>query len=63
MLAGIDATYVSKYQKITEYLKSIPDFAKQLEGNFVVFLDMCKGPHVENTKEINVDAFALEKID
>lgn len=26
------------------------------------FSDLCKGPHVKNTKEINIDAFKLEKI-
>lgn len=62
LLAGVDPEYINKYQKITDYLKSIPQFAKDIEGNFVVFLDMCKWPHVENTKEIQVDAFALDKI-
>lgn len=62
LLAGIAPEYISKYQKITDYLKSLPQFAKDIEGNFVVFLDMCKWPHVENTKEIQIDAFALEKI-
>lgn len=62
LLVGVAPEYIAKYQKITDYLKSIPQFAKDIEGNFVVFLDMCRGPHVENTKEIQVDAFALEKI-
>lgn len=26
------------------------------------FFDLCKGPHIKNTKEINVDSFKLEKI-
>ncbi len=28
-------------------------------GNFV---DLCKGPHIKNTKEINIDAFKLTRI-
>lgn len=30
--------------------------------NKVTFVDMCRGPHVESTKEINAKAFTLEKI-
>jgi threonyl-tRNA synthetase len=62
LLAGVDPEYTKKYQKITDFIKAIPQFKNVIEGNFVTFLDMCKWPHVENTKEINVDAFALEKI-
>lgn len=28
----------------------------------ITFVDMCRGPHVKSTKEINTDAFTLEKI-
>lgn len=62
LLAGVDPEYIVKYQKITNYLKAIPQFAKVIEWNFVVFLDMCEGPHVESTREIQIDAFALDKI-
>jgi len=49
--------YVKKYEKINDYLKSF-----KLGDVFVVFIDMCEWPHVENTKEINPDSFKLEKI-
>jgi len=62
LLAWVESEYLKKYQKITDYLKSISSFSKIIEWNFVTFLDMCKWPHVENTKEINIDAFALDKI-
>ena len=49
--------YIKKYQKITEYLSPF-----KLGDVFVTFIDMCEWPHVENTKEINPDAFKLDKI-
>jgi len=36
-------------------------YPTSVEGKFVTFVNMCKGPHVENTKEISADAFALDK--
>lgn len=49
--------YFKKYEKITEYLKPF-----KLGDVFVTFIDMCEWPHVDTTKEINPDAFKLEKI-
>ena len=49
--------YLKKYEHITEYLKPF-----NLGDVFVTFIDMCEWPHVESTKEINADAFKLDKI-
>jgi len=49
--------YIQKYQKITDYLQPF-----NLGDVFVTFIDMCEGPHVDTTKEINPDAFKLDKI-
>ncbi|MDD3170450.1 MAG: threonine--tRNA ligase [Candidatus Pacebacteria bacterium] len=44
------------------------EILKELEGDKVSvyetgdFIDLCKGPHVESTKELNSNAFKLEKI-
>lgn len=45
--------YIKKYEKLTESLK---------QKDFITFIDMCEGPHVETGKEINVDAFQLDKL-
>ena len=44
-----------------ELIKDLPgqDVSIYQNGEFV---DLCKGPHVKNTKEINPDAFRLTKI-
>lgn len=57
ILRGSKPEYIKKYEDITEYLKKF-----NLGDVFVTFIDMCEGPHVENTKEINADAFKLDKI-
>lgn len=60
LLRGIDANYIEYYSKVTSYLQEkYPDL---FAGRFVVFLDMCEGPHVENTKEIDAKAFKLAKV-
>jgi len=56
--------YLEKYEKINNYLKTL-DLGLStfdLKNNFVVFIDMCEWPHVENTKDINPDQFKLDKI-
>jgi len=57
LLKGSKPDYIKKYEKITDYLKPF-----KLGDIFVTFIDMCEWPHVENTKEINPDAFKLDKI-
>ncbi|MFZ2718785.1 MAG: threonine--tRNA ligase, partial [Candidatus Absconditicoccaceae bacterium] len=51
--------YLEKYNKINEYLVSIKAI---VEKDFATFIDMCEGPHVENTKEINSDSFKADKV-
>lgn len=57
LLKGSKEEYLKKYEKINKYLKPF-----KLGDVFVTFIDMCEWPHVESTKEINPDAFKLEKI-
>lgn len=64
LLRGSNPDYLKRYEKINKYLKTLDIGLStfDLENNFVVFLDMCEWPHVENTKEINVDAFKIDKV-
>ena len=60
ILKGINADYLDYYQRITDFLqKQYPD---QFSGKFVTFLDMCEGPHVETTREIDLKQFRLDKL-
>ncbi len=49
------------YAKIQEYLqeKGYYDFA---EGEYLQFIDMCAGPHIENTKELDANSFKVAKL-
>lgn len=64
LLKGSTPEYLKKYEDINTYIRELwiihSDF--WIESKFITFIDMCEGPHVENTKEINVDAFKLDKI-
>ncbi|MFA5747882.1 MAG: threonine--tRNA ligase, partial [Candidatus Absconditabacterales bacterium] len=51
--------YKIKYEKIT---KIAIDYGLTTKDYFVTFIDMCEGPHVGNSNEINPEAFKLEKI-
>ncbi len=62
LLKGSKPDYITKYEKITEYLKKFWILNSELWTHFITFIDMCEWPHVENTKEINPDAFKLDKI-
>lgn len=62
LLKGSQEWYFTKYQKINEYLNANTSFKKILADRFVTFIDMCEWPHVETTKDINPDAFKLEKV-
>ncbi|HCB52198.1 TPA: threonine--tRNA ligase, partial [Patescibacteria group bacterium] len=62
LLADVQEAYKTKYNNLTSYLSNDCGYAEMLNGQFVTFIDMCEGPHVENTKEVIVDAFVLEKI-
>ncbi|MDO4713355.1 MAG: threonine--tRNA ligase [bacterium] len=60
LLKNLNSEYIAYYEQVTAYLKSL--FPSQFEGKFVTFLDMCEGVHVENTKELDVKAFKLDKL-
>ncbi|MFA6255739.1 MAG: threonine--tRNA ligase [Candidatus Absconditabacterales bacterium] len=62
LLKGSKPEYFKKYEKINEYISKIENGKLKIENSFITFIDMCEGPHVENTKEINPDAFKLDKI-
>ncbi len=53
LLKDAKPAYIKKYEKLTESLK---------QKDFITFIDMCEWPHVESGKEINVDAFQLDKL-
>ena len=61
-MADAHEAYKTKYNNLTSYLSDKCGYADILAGQFVTFIDMCEGPHVENTKEVLVDAFVLDKI-
>jgi threonyl-tRNA synthetase len=51
--------YYEKYKLITSYFQQqIPALAQR----FVTFIDLCEGPHVQTSKDIDPDSFTLEKI-
>ena len=60
LLKGIDEEYIHYYDRVTTYLQE--KFPDKFDGKFVTFLDMCEGPHVENTKELDTKAFKLDKL-
>ena len=60
LLKGIDPQYVEYYEGVTAYLQE--KFPEKFTGKFITFLDMCEGPHVENTKELDTKAFKLDKL-
>lgn len=59
LLAHTRQEYKAIYEGLTEYLIS----EKAIDASqFVTFIDLCEGPHVETTKEIADGSFVLEKI-
>lgn len=51
--------FKTKYEVITDYFRTkIPS----LSDKFIVFADLCEGPHVDNTWELIPNAFKLAKI-
>ena len=60
ILEWIDENYIKYYEGITKYLQE--KFPDKFAGKFATFLDMCEGPHVENTKEIDPRAFQIDKL-
>lgn len=35
---------------------------KELIKNNAIFIDLCRGPHIKNSKDINVDSFKINKV-
>jgi len=60
VLEWIDENYMKYYEGITKYLQE--KFPDKFAWKFATFLDMCEGPHVENTKEIDPKAFKVDKL-
>ncbi|MBN2197978.1 threonine--tRNA ligase [Candidatus Wolfebacteria bacterium] len=64
---NISTTEAKKIFKNQPYkLELIKDIQKEKDKISIYqsgyFIDLCKGPHIKNTKEINLDAFKLTKI-
>ena len=59
LLAGADPDYITVYDRINDFFHSKTSL---VDGRYIVFCDMCEWPHVQTTKEIPADCFALQKI-
>ncbi len=63
LLEGVLPGYREKYDRINAYIASLNiSSGLDLKNNFITFIDMCEWPHVETTKDINPDAFTIDKI-
>lgn len=64
LLKDAKPSYLEKYAKLTDYLQwlKIENGGLKMKDVFVTFIDMCEWPHVESSKDINVDAFQLDKL-
>ena len=62
LLKGSKPEYITKYEKINKQLQKFWILDAEFATQFITFIDMCEWPHVESTKEINPDAFKLDKI-
>ncbi|MEF2175842.1 MAG: threonine--tRNA ligase [Candidatus Absconditabacteria bacterium] len=59
LLKGLSQSYQSKYEKINNFLE---DKGIKIEGEYIVFIDICKGPHVENTNVIDNKGVKIAKL-
>ncbi len=50
------------YLKLLQKIKTAYNLEKFIWNNALLFLDMCAGPHVNNTKELDPKAFKLNKV-
>ncbi len=62
LLKDANPGYLERYEKINEQLKKFWILNSELWTQFITFIDMCEWPHVDNTKEIDPDAFKIDKI-
>ncbi|MBQ7074008.1 threonine--tRNA ligase [bacterium] len=60
LLKDINEEYLKYYEPITQYFQE--KHGDLFAGKFVTFLDMCEGPHIESTKEIDPKAFKIDRI-
>jgi threonyl-tRNA synthetase len=51
--------YIQLYDKINDFLDKT---ANKESDEFVTFIDLCEGPHVEETSQIPEDSFKLYKV-
>ena len=58
LLADSQSDYIHLYETINQQWSNY----QPLDGRYIVFLDLCEGGHVENTKEITDGCFVLHKI-
>ncbi|MFA7284307.1 MAG: threonine--tRNA ligase [Candidatus Absconditabacterales bacterium] len=61
LLAGVRPDYLSYYDEINKGLAQY-DTTLPSSGQYIVFIDLCEGGHVQNTKEIPDGSFAMNKI-
>jgi len=50
--------YITLYDQVTAY---VHQYYPHLQDQYVTFLDMCAGPHIENTSQIASKSFCIEK--
>ena len=60
LLKGVHEEYVTYYEGVTKYFQE--KHPTEFAGRFITLLDMCEGPHVETTKEIDPSAFKVAKL-
>ncbi|MDR0608144.1 MAG: hypothetical protein LBG52_07590, partial [Candidatus Peribacteria bacterium] len=60
LLKGVHEDYVKYYEGVTKYFQE--KHSEAFADRFITFLDMCEGPHVESTKEIDPSAFKVAKL-
>lgn len=59
ILRGIRPEYIAFYDKINQELRKFADIA---QDEYITFIDLCEGPHVYSTSDIDSWAVVLDKI-
>ena len=60
LLKWVNQDYLDYYENVTKYFQEKHN--SEFSDRFITFLDMCEGPHVESTKEIDPSTFKVAKI-